>query len=158
MKTQKNSPLLIGEALKIQPPHGRCLVTDAGKAQLIRQMIDETTARQQPLWYIGFGTENNQVKAVMCFTSIVPEQLQPPCSQIANYAIKNGYTDIFVVRTHYHQQPINPQLEDFLLHEALTLCRYAGFKLSDYIVLQPNSHYAHNIRHTYVEQWKREVA
>jgi hypothetical protein len=152
---QSLQPLLKGQEMFIQQPHGRCMVLDTEKAQLIRQLLDEETTKHQHLWYIGFGSANSQVKAIMCFESDQPEQLHFPCKKVVKYAITNGHTDFFVIRTHLHGAPISYEIEQYLVSAALDCCRIAGLKLSDYIVLKPAFHVVHALQKQYVQQWQK---
>lgn len=139
--------------LLIQAPHGRCLVSDLEKAELVRQVVDEA-AKHQHLWYIGFGNAHSQYKELKCFESTLADHLLFPCVEILQYAIKNGYASIFVVRTNLHGLPFNQEAEATLVHDAVTCCRYGGMILTDYIILKTNGHLKHRLRQLAVSQWE----
>jgi hypothetical protein len=153
----KQTPLQKGQQMFIQQPHGRCMVLDTEKAQLIRSITEES-ANHQHLWYIGFGTANSQVKVIKCFESVQPEQLHFPCKEVVNFAIINGYTDFFAVRTHLHGAAICYELEQSLVQQAQDCCRISGLKISDYIVLKPGFHVVHALRQQYVMEWQQKTA
>lgn len=136
----------------IQQPHGRCMVSDLEKVELVRTVLDEDTVKHQHLWYVGFCSANSQLIELRCFESKMADHLLFPCVEVTKHAIKHDYTELFIVRTSY-SVPFNMDVEDMLVNDVQQCCRYGGLVLNDYIVLKPEQHAKHRLRELALLRW-----